>query len=120
MQEKVDNSNWRANVAEVILNWVDPIDLYKSVGAIHYPFVDHPVNNWEKWCVWFGNKYSKNIGVYMHDTCDRLIDYTARCDHDDCGKYAYTHISKGNQRYTFWLSCFEIAHDNGYWQLFMS
>ncbi len=72
---KVDNSNWRVCITELMLNQLDPIGkclvltLCEPVGAIHNEVVDQTFTNWKQGTrcfVWFEKQHLKKTW------CDRL------------------------------------------------
>ncbi len=85
----MDDSIWRVNDAKLMLNYVDIIDetivlpIHEPVGAHHYPVLVNPQSpNWRQFVVWsLEAKFFKNLGVLMQDTCDRSLNFMARCNH---------------------------------------
>ncbi len=120
----IDNSIWRMFVAELMLNWKDPMVecetttmLTHVVNDNHCPKQVIKLANVYIWCFVCGLETSiqKRIGIQIVDICDQSSNHMATCTNPNCNIIAQSHVSPTSRLLVLkiphfvWLSFFEIA-----------
>ncbi len=134
IRDMVNNTEWRVNVAQLMLNWKDPIIEDDSITVPPPVWENHnaiPISNSPTSCVWcvvcgLETSIWKSLQIQIVDTYDRSSNFMAKCCNQHCDIIVNTHVLSDIKWMIFeffgflGLTCFEITHNNLYIGLFAS